>query len=539
MFKFLQKNSAKSAQKRAKLAEEAKLALAEKDIEGIDPVTYHRRWWILGTLCLTLLGVMLANSSLNMALPMMAKDLSLGQLELTWVVNVYTLVFASLLFIAGAVGDRYGRKLAMQIGLAVFTAGSLYAGFLAQTGTELIISRIVMGIGASFVMPTTLSIINNTFPKKERARAVAIWGAIAGVGMMFGSVISGILLEHFSWHSLFYFSAIIAIIGLVANQYLAHESKDEKESPVDWLGGLFSATGIFGFVYGITEAPSAGITDPLVLWSLIGGSISIVLFVLWEFRAKSPMLDMALFKNRAFSVSSLTLTLVFLAMSGVFFSMSQLMQLVMGYSALESSLLTIPLMLPMMFISPLVPSVVKKVGARTTITVGLVLVAVAFLAMATWTKDLTYWHLFFTMLVMMLGITFAMTPGTNILMASVPRNRSGMGSAMNDTTRELGSALGVAVLGAVLSAAYEKNVAEAASQFGGSVQEAIESSLAVAMTVAEKLGPASQSVIDAAMDAFMTGVSHAAIVASIIIFISAGIALFGLPKHAHKDDDTI
>ena len=539
MFKFLEKNSAKSAQKRAKLAEEAKLALAEKDIEGIDPVTYHRRWWILGTLCLTLLGVMLANSSLNMALPMMAKDLSLGQLELTWVVNVYTLVFASLLFIAGAVGDRYGRKLAMQIGLAVFTAGSLYAGFLAQTGTELIISRIVMGIGASFVMPTTLSIINNTFPKKERARAVAIWGAIAGVGMMFGSVISGILLEHFSWHSLFYFSAIIAIIGLVANQYLAHESKDEKESPVDWLGGLFSAAGIFGFVYGITEAPSAGITDPLVLWSLIGGSISIVLFVLWEFRAKSPMLDMALFKNRAFSVSSLTLTLVFLAMSGVFFSMSQLMQLVMGYSALESSLLTIPLMLPMMFISPLVPSVVKKVGARTTITVGLVLVAVAFLAMATWTKDLTYWHLFFTMLVMMLGITFAMTPGTNILMASVPRNRSGMGSAMNDTTRELGSALGVAVLGAVLSAAYEKNVAEAASQFGGSVQEAIESSLAVAMTVAEKLGSASQSVIDAAMDAFMTGVSHAAIVASIIIFISAGIALFGLPKHAHKDDDTI
>ena len=252
MFQFLKKKPAKGAQKRAAIAKEATLVHGEKDLDGIDPVTYHRRWWILGTLCLTLLGVMLANSSLNMALPMMAKDLSLGQLELTWVVNVYTLVFASLLFIAGAVGDRYGRKLAMQIGLAVFTAGSLYAGFLAQTGTELIISRIVMGIGASFVMPTTLSIINNTFPKKERARAVAIWGAVAGIGMMFGSVISGILLEHFTWHSLFYFSAVIAIIGLVANQYLAHESKDEKESPVDWLGGVFSAVGIFGLVYGVT-----------------------------------------------------------------------------------------------------------------------------------------------------------------------------------------------------------------------------------------------------------------------------------------------
>ena len=512
---------------------------APKDLEGIDPKTYSRRWLILGTLCLTLLGVMLANSSLNMALPGMAKDLNLTQLDLTWIVNVYTLVFASLLFIAGAVGDRYGRKLAMQIGLAVFTVGSLYAGFLAQTGTELIIARVVMGIGAAFVMPTTLSIINNTFPKGERARAVAIWGAIAGVGMMFGSVISGILLEHFTWHSLFYFSAIIAILGFVANQYLAHESRDEKESPVDWLGGLLSSLAIFGIVYGITEAPSVGLGDIYVLISLIGGAIATALFIIWEHYTKSPMLDMQLFKNRAFAISSLTLTLVFLAMSGVFFSMSQLMQLVMGYSALQSSLLTIPLMLPMMFISPLVPSVVKKVGARTSIGVGLILTSIAFVIMSTWTKDLTYGFLFFTMFIMMLGITFAMTPGTNILMASVPRNRSGMGSAMNDTTRELGGALGVAILGAVLSASYENNVSEIASKFPDQVSELIKSSLAVAMQVAEKLGPAAQTVIDTAMDAFMTGVSHSALIAAVIIFIAALIALVGLPKHTSKNDDTI
>jgi MFS family permease len=259
-------------------AQEAVATLATKDLEGIDPKTYARRWWILGTLCLTLLGVMLANSSLNMALPMMAKDLTLSQLDLTWVVNVYTLVFASLLFVAGAVGDRYGRKLAMQIGLAVFTLGSLYAGFLAQTGAELIVSRVVMGIGAAFVMPTTLSIINNTFPKRERARAVAIWGAVAGVGMMFGSIASGILLEHFTWHSLFYFSASIALIGLVANQYLAHESKDEKQTPVDWLGGLLSSLAIFGIVYGVTEAPSVGVTEPAVAASLVGGLLMWALF---------------------------------------------------------------------------------------------------------------------------------------------------------------------------------------------------------------------------------------------------------------------
>ncbi len=510
-----------------------------KDLEGIDPRTYARRWWILGTLCLTLLGVMLANSSLNMALPMMAKDLELSQLDLTWVVNVYTLVFASLLFIAGAVGDRYGRKRAMQVGLFVFTLGSLYAGFIAQTGTELIVARVVMGLGAAFVMPTTLSIINNTFPKGERARAVAIWGAVAGVGMMFGSVISGILLEHFTWHSLFYFSATIAIVGLVANQYLAHESRDEEESPVDWLGGALSALAIFGIVYGITEAPTVGLTDIYVAISLIGGLVSAVLFIIWEHYTKSPMLDMKLFKNRAFAISSLTLTLVFLAMSGVFFSMSQLMQLILGYSPLESSLLTIPLMLPMMFISPLVPSVVKRVGARTSIGVGLIITSIAFVIMSTWTKDLNYGFLFVTMFTMMLGITFAMTPGTNILMASVPRNRSGMGSAMNDTTRELGGALGVAVLGAVLSATYEANIAATAAKFPAEISNLLQSSLAVALQVAGKLGESAESVVNAAKDAFMGGISNAALIAAVIIFTAALIALFGLPRHTSKDSDTI
>jgi EmrB/QacA subfamily drug resistance transporter len=517
----------------------AQKTMSVDDLDGIDPQTYHRRWFILAAMCLTLLGVMLANTSMNMALPKMAIDLGLTQLDLTWVVNGYTLVFASLLFISGAVGDRYGRKLIMQIGLAIFAVGSLYAGFIAQNGTELLVARIIMGIGGAFVMPTTLSIINNTFPRKERARAVAIWGAVAGIGMMFGSIVSGILLQHFSWHSLFYFSAIVAIIGLVANQYLTHESKDEKESPVDWTGGLLSAVGIFGIVYGITEAPSKGIFDVLIFMSLLVGLLSIVLFVIWEKRTKSPMLDMNLFKNRAFSVSSLTLILVFLAMSGVFFSMSQLLQLILGYSALESSLRMIPLMLPMMALGPFIPSIVKKIGARNVIAIGLTMTAVAFLVMATWNKDMTYWHLFGTMFFMMAGISAAMTPGTNILIASVPRNRSGMGSAMNDSTRELGSALGVAVLGAVISASYEHQIRDTAAKFAGPIKEGLESSLAVALQVAEKLGPMATQVSDAAKDAFMTGLTHAALVAAVIIFGAAVIAFVGLPKEHTSGDDTI
>ena len=511
---------------------------SKKDLDGIDAFTYSRRWWILVAMCFTLLGEMIANTSLNMALPKMSIDLNLTQLELTWIVNIYTLVFASFLFIAGAVGDRYGRKLVMQIGLIVFTLGSAYAGFFAHTSPELLIARTVMGLGGAFIMPTTLSIINNSFPKKERARAVAIWGAVAGVGMMFGSVISGILLEHFTWHALFYFSTIVAVIGFIANHILTHESRDEEESPVDWLGGLFSAVGIFGIVYGLTEAPSAGITDTKVLWGLIGGMIAMAAFVLWEIRSKSPMLDMKLFKNRSFAVSSLTLILVFLAMSGVFFSMSQLMQLIMGYSALTASLLMIPMMIPMMFLGPVIPNIVKKFGSKYVIAVGLMITAGAFVIMSYWTKDMTYWQLFGTMVLMMAGISAAMTPGTNILIASVPRNRSGMGSAMNDTVRELGSALGVAVLGAILSATYEHKIHATAMAFPDTVREGLESSLAVAVQMSEKLGPVAERVTNAAKDAFMGGMSHAALIAAAIIFAASLIALFGLQKH-HNGDDTI
>ena len=396
-----------------------------------------------------------------------------------------------------------------------------------------------MGIGGAFVMPTTLSIINNTFPKSERARAVAVWGAVAGVGMMFGSIISGILLEHFTWHSLFYFSTIIAALGFIANHFLAHESRDEKQSPVDWIGGILSAIAIFGIVYGITEAPSAGLTDMAVAASLIGGTVTLIAFVLWELRAASPMLDMTLFKNRAFSVSSLTLTLAFLAMSGVFFSMSQLMQLILGYSPLESSLRMIPIMLPMMFIGPMVPNLVKKIGARATIAIGLTLTATAFLGMTTWTQDMSYWHLLATMLPLIAGIALAQTPATNILMASVPRNRSGMGSAMNDTTRQIGGALGVAVLGAILSATYENKMLEVARNFPEQVREGLQSSLAVALRVAEHLGPMTTEIVHSAKEAFMSGMLDSAMAAACIIFAAAVVAFVGLPKHQKKDDDTV
>lgn len=518
----------KSAIKRAQ-------SVGSDDLDGIKPELFKRRWLILIGMCIAELGVMLANSSLNLALPELSLDLNLLQSDLTWIVNIYTLIFASFLFIAGALGDRYDRKKALQIGLVIFLLGSLYATFLASTSIELILSRAVMGIGGALVLPTTLSIINAAFPRKQRAQAVAIWSAVAGIGMMIGSVIGGIILEFWTWHALFLFTAVVAGISFAYNHFIVLPSCDEEQRPIDWLGGVLTVIGVFGLVYGITEAPVNGLLDPWVLAGLIIGSLAIITFVIWEKRIKYPMLDMKLFTNKAFSVSSITLTVVFLALIGVFFSMSQIQQLILGFTPLEASLAMIPIMLPMIIVTPFVPKVVAKFGSRLTVSAGLLITAAAFMLMSIfWTADMTYWHLLSVGLIMVAGISIAMTPGTNILMASVPRNRSGMGSAMNDTTRELGGALGVAILGSILAAVYKDQIAETAAKFTGEIRVGLESSLAVALEVGKSLGPAGQSVIEASKDAWMSGIEIAALVSAILLLASAVAAFVFLPKKSEE-----
>lgn len=510
----------------------------EKDmLDGIDPLIYKRRWYILGTLCFALLGVMLANSSINLALPRMSVDLGISQLTLTWIVNIYTLVFASLLFSAGAIGDKYGRKRALQIGSVIFTVSAVYAGLVAQSGAELIVARAIMGIGGALIMPTTLSIIDNVFPRHQRARAIAIWSGISGIGMMFGGIVSGILLKYSTWHSLFYLSAGISAIAFLVNHYMLTETRDDHGHPIDWLGSVFSVIGIFGIVYGITEAPSQGLTSSNVLLGLLGGLASIGVFVWHELRVKSPLLDMRLFKNRAFSVSGMAIMLTFLAMMGVFYSLSQLQQLILGMTPLKASISMIPMMLPMLFLAPFIPSLVKKVGARATMVSGLTLVIIAFLCMSRWTIDMNYWQMLGVMLLMIAGIATTMTPGTNILMASVPRNRAGMGSAMNDTTRELGGALGIATLGAIVSSAYAHNVADAVSKFPESVRSSMEGSLAIALNVIDKMGPSGVSLANATKTAWMDALSRSSLIAAMIVAVVAVITLVALPKHVSLESE--
>lgn len=507
------------------------------ELDGIEPSIYKRRWQILATLCASLLLVMIGNSSLNLALPTLAEQLSLTTIQLTWIVDIYSLIFASLLFTASAMADRYGRKTLMQIGLLIFLAGTIYAGFFASSGLELIISRGIMGFGAAFVMPTTLSIINNVFPRKQRARAIAIWSGIAGGGVALGSIASGFLIEHYSWESVFIFSAIVGVVGITFNQLLTPNSHDEHHTPIDWTGGVLSTIGLLGLVYGIIETPSHGILATDVIVSLTIGALGLVLFVLWQLRAKHPMLDMKLFSRAAFSVSALSVSLVFFALMGIFFSMSQVFQLIIGYGAFESSLRMLPLMMLMMLASPFVPNIVKKFGTRWTITTGLVLVTTAFVIMSQWPTIPSYPQIIASMAVMMTGMALTMTPATTMMMSAVPRNRAGMGSAMNDTTRELGGALGVAVLGSVLGTAYSGSIVSSLSQLPVDVQHIAENSLAGALAVAEKLGPAGAPLVDAAKTAWMGGLSDAMLIAAGIVAAAAIVSAIWLPHEHHEGED--
>lgn len=510
----------------------------EVDMDGIAPSIFHRRWKILATLCASLLVAMLANSSLNLALPIMAKELELTSLDLTWIVDIYPLIFASLLFTAAAVADRYGRKLIMQIGLVIFLVATVYAGFFADTGTELIIARAIMGIGGAMVMPTTLSIIENIFPRRERARAIAVWSGIAGGGVALGSIASGFLLEHFSWESVFIFSAAIGLIGLIFNQWLTPESRDERQTPIDWLGGGLSFVGILGLVYGIIEAPSHGFGGDVIA-ALIVGVLGLTMFVWRQLSTKHPMLDVRLFKSRVFTISSLSIMLVFFALMGIFFSISQLFQLVMDYGALESSLRLLPIMLVMMVLSPFVPSIVKKIGVRWTMSFGLLMVSLGFVLMSLWPTIPTYWEVLGSMAVMMFGMALAMTPSTNLLMSAVPKNRAGMGSATNDTTRELGGALGIAVLGAILSSIYADEIIANLQGLPQQVIETAESSLAGALAVGEQMGVAGLPIIEAAKVAWMNGLSQSMVVAAILVAIAAIIAAVWLPhRHEENEDDS-
>ena len=342
---------------------------------GIDPAIYERRWKTLGALCLALLIIIMGNTTLNVALPVLSEKLSATNSQLQWMVDAYSLVFAGLLFTAGNIGDRYGRKGILQAGLALFGVATAYAAFMAETAGQLIGARVVMGVAGAMVMPATLSIITNIFPKQERAKAVATWAGISGSGAAIGPLLSGFVLQHYSWNAVFAINVPFIVVALVLGAFLVPRTKNDHHAPIDLLGSVLSAVGISTIVYAIIEGPSHGWLSPETLIVCAVGLVVMTLFVMWEKRAADPMLDVNLFKVRAFGISSLALTLVFFALMGIFFSMSQLLQLVYGYSPLNAAFRMSPIAVAMMIAAPQSAKLAARFGKRKIVASGMWLVA--------------------------------------------------------------------------------------------------------------------------------------------------------------------
>ncbi len=504
------------------------------DEHALDP----RRWWMLGVLCLSLLIVFVGNSSLNVAIPTLSRDLHASESQLQWVVAAYSLVFAGLLFSTGAVGDRFGRKGALQLGLL----GFLVAAALASQSTsmaQLIACRALMGAAAAFIMPSTLSILVNVFPPHERIKAIAIWAATTGAAGVVGPVLSGWLLWAGFWYgSVFLINVPIILVALVSGWYLVPKSKDPQQGRLDPAGAVLSIVGISSLVYGLIEAPARGWVGAQTLGAFAIAGVVLTAFAAWELHVDEPMLDMRFFRKAAFSTGTGGMILVFMAMFGVMFLITQYFQLVLGYSPLAAALRLLPMAPIMLIVAPLTPRLSARFGANRVVAFGLTALAGGLVAFRVLSLHTSYWYVLACMCLLVTGIALTMSPMTAAIMSSVPPRRAGAGSAMNDATRELGAALGVAVLGSLAASRYDRSLAPALHDLSAAARAQARSSLTGAFQAARGL-PATRAhaLVLAAERSFVSGVHLAVTGGALLVITSAFLVGRFLPRdltHEHE-----
>lgn len=485
----------------------------------MDTETIHRRRWLtLAVLSLSLLIIGLDNTILNVALPTLVRDLNASASELQWMVDAYMLVFAGLLLTMGALGDRFGRKKALSAGLLIFGAASIWAAY-AGSATHLIAARAVMGIGGALIMPSTLSIITNTFEGAERGRAIAAWAAMAGLGIVIGPALGGWLLENFWWGSIFLINVFVAIAALLAGWPLVPESKDPKATPLDPVGAVLSIAGLAALVYAIIEAPSDGWTDPTILLFFVAAAVLLSAFLWWESRTEHPMLQLAFFKNPRFSAGAGAITMVFFAMFGTIFLLTQYLQFVLGYTPLETGIRVMPIA-TLVISAPMSARLAERFGSKRVVAAGLFIVAVALSILATTTDASGYGRIALVISILGIGMGQAMAPATEAVMGSLPLAKAGVGSAMNDTTRMVGGALGVAILGSVLASAYSSTMEPLVARLPAAAQAVVSNSIGGALGVAAQVGDAAAPLVSAAKSAFIDGMGTA-------VWVGVGIALLG------------
>jgi EmrB/QacA subfamily drug resistance transporter len=499
---------------------------------------HPRRWLVLVVMCLSLLLIVMDNTIVNVALPTIQNDLDATTSQLQWIVDAYILVFAGLLLTMGALGDRFGRRGALAGGLSIMAVASIMSSF-ANSPDQLIATRAFMGVGAALVMPATLSIITNVFTvPKERAQAIAIWSATAGMAIAIGPVTGGWLLEHFWWGSVFLVNVPVVIVAVVLGQLVVPTSHDPDAPPVDVPGALLSMVGITALVYAIIEGPN-GWTHTNVLGGFAIAAVLLTAFILWERRAPHPMLDVSLFSNPRFSAASGAISLTFFGMFGTFFLLTQLLQSVMGYTALQAGIRLLPMAATQMVVAPLSAKLADRVGSKIVVSVGLLIAAIGLLMASRLSVGATYGEVALALVVMSIGFAAMMPSATEAIMGSVPPAKAGVGSAVNDTTRELGGAFGVAVLGSVVSSTYGPQVrdAVAGSPLPAPAVTAVSDQIGAAMHVANQIGGAPGRLLaDVASNAFVDGMQTALTIGAGALALGALVAALFLPARALAKD---
>jgi EmrB/QacA subfamily drug resistance transporter len=499
---------------------------------------HGKRWYALAVLCMVLLIISIDNTVLNLALPSISKGLGATASQLQWIVDAYTLVFASLLLTTGSIGDRYGRRRMLKLGLALFGLGSLGAA-LSTTTMMLIAFRALLGVAGAMVMPSTLSIITDVFREPgERAKAIAIWSSIFSIGAGVGPLVGGYLLSIFNWSSVFYLNLPIVAIGLIGGFLVIPESRDETVPRPDVPGVLLSIGGLVSLVYAIIRAGEHGWQASEVLLTFAAAVALLAALIWWENRSPHPMLPLEFFKNMAFTGSNIALTLSAFGMMGSIYFFSQYFQSVHGYTPLVAALAMLPMTIIIFPSTIMSVKVDRKLGTNKTVGLGLFLAGCGLLMFSLVVGvDTPYIAILGVLVLLASGLSIIMSPATNAIMGSLPVSRAGIGSAMNDTTRQVGGALGVAVLGALMNTTYRTEI-DGLSVMGSlpaGLAEAVRSGIQSAQVAAANLpADVAEAVLRGTSQAFVDGMSRALLIGALTMFVGGLAALFVIPARVKR-----
>ncbi len=531
---------------------------------------YARRWWALLVLCLSLLIIVMANTALTVAAPDMTKDLGLSSADLQWVIDGYTVPYAALMLLLGAIGDKYSRRGALVLGLVVFGGGAVF-GYLADSAATVIAARAVMGVGAALIMPATLSLLAATFPRAERAKAITLWTATAGLAIAAGPVVAGALLRDHGWSSTFLINVPVAAVALIAAFVLVPPSKAGHHDRIDYVGGVLSVIWTAALVYMIIEGPHFGWGAKAVGAAVVAG-VGLVAFVLWELRHPRPILDVRRFTARRFAGSNLAVALFFLAVFGAFYYLTQHLQFVLGYDALQTGVRMLPLAGAVFVGSALTALLTPRVGMKWTVGAGMAGGTIALALLTRVDAGSTYGDFVAPLIILGLAIGLALSPCTDAIMGAFPESELGVGGAVNDTSLELGGSLGIAILGSLLATSYSDHLSDATkgSKLPASAldtaQDSVGAGYAVAQGIGEKahqaaaraqqatdpqqaaqlkqqageLASGARQMADAVGSAFSDAVAHTSLVGAVILGVGTVLVAVLLPRReaatAEKQD---